>query len=101
MLYFLQGWLLLMFDVWTWNIQNCNCMDQKQLFSGFFAISFLNTFCYKFFFWKYCKMFQRIQNKISSTWTLRFSKLKFEGFFLIKVFFDIKGFFGLKTLDKA
>ena len=52
MLYFLQGWLLLMFDVWTWNIQNCNCMDQKQLFSGFLAISFLNTFCYKFIFLK-------------------------------------------------
>ena len=46
-------------------------------------------------------MFQRMQNNFSSTWTLRFSKLKFEGFFLIKVFFDIKGFFGLKTLDKA
>ena len=47
---------------------------------GFLAISFLNTSCYKFIFWKYCKMFQRIQNKFSSTWTLRFSKLKFDFF---------------------
>ena len=66
MLYFLQGWLLLMFDVWTWNIQNCNCMDQKQLFSGFLAISFLNAFCYKFIFENIAKCFKGYKTKFQA-----------------------------------